>query len=72
MKYFQLMNGNTLVGKYFTFEGRHLFTSKLPWEYQRDILWQAVTAYDDQPTPEQIVSLEDIEVAFGAKPKTLH
>lgn len=72
MKYHRLLSGTQLVAKYFTTEARHYYTSKIDWQSQRQILWEAVTPYDVQPTPEEIVTLEDVKIAFNEKLEFVH
>jgi len=65
---YRLMNGNSpLLGKAFTMEARHRFTAELHWQEQRQVLWEAVSAYDDQSTADEIVDLEEVEIVLGIK-----
>ena len=70
---YRLMNGNSsLLGKAFTTEARHRFTAELPWMAQRQVLWEAVTPYDSQPSPDEIVDLEEVEIVLGIKKVTFN
>lgn len=63
--YYRLLNGNRLVGKAFTFEARHLFMSQLDFGSQRDVLWEPISNYEQQPSPDEIVELIDVQVEFN-------
>lgn len=68
MTHYKLMNGNFQVGKYFTFEAKHYYLSKLDHASQRAVLWETVTS---EPLGE-IIDLKTIKTILDPADKNLH
>ena len=67
MKYFQLMNGAFEVGSFFTFEAKHYYMASIPWEYQRQVLWETTDV-----KPEKVIDLNTIKTMLEPAHKEIH
>ena len=72
MMYYRLLNGSRFLGKAFTFEARHLFVSQIDFREQRQILWEPISTHEQQPSPEEIVEIEDVQLEFGLIKPAFH
>lgn len=67
MKLYKLMNGNFEVGSSFTFEAKHYYMATIPWEYQRQVLWETVANTDGK-----IIDLNTIKTMLEPAHKEIH
>jgi hypothetical protein len=72
MQYYRLCSGGQLQGRFFSFETRQLYTSKLSFSEQRHVMWESVSPYDSQPAEDDIVDKEEMEILFNTGKVTLH
>lgn len=70
--YHRLLRGGRFVGMAFTFEARQLYMSQLHFAEQRQVLWDPISPYDSQPSEDEIVDKEEIEIMLGLKTVTFN
>lgn len=67
MKYYQLKNGAFEVDSFFTFEAKHYYMATIPWQYQRQVLWETT-----EIKPEKFIDLNTIKTMLDPADKNLH